>query len=208
MSMTLEQAVQMAKAIGMDLSVNHDYSHDPLQGYDRASLTKVVGNKVLTAICQNYYDEVEKHLNGKAWTLDEHIVNRHSFTVTRGKNKGFQGVAVRHMPSKYDAQDTTFVLYDPFKSEEVFCNTKSSKITVWRKGETSTVASHILKGAKSSLVRGQQVWGKDEFGKDIVGVVVAQPKQRNDSILFSVGVQWQNQAQESWTFPHLLRTEA
>ena len=123
--------------------------------------------------------------------------------MSRGKNKGFQGVAVRHMPSKYDEADTTFVLYCPFKSEEVFCNTKSAKITVWRVGELSRLTNHIKMGSESNLVRGQQV-----FGDKKVGVVVATPKQRNGSPLYSVGVQWQGEAQESWTFPHLLRLEA
>ena len=202
MSMTLMQAVQMGKAIGMDLQPKLNLSHDPLQGYERSALTRVVGNKAITTLIENFQKDLEKTLKG-TFSLDDHIVSRHSFTVCRGKNKGFQGVAVRHMPSKYDDQDTTFVLYDPFKSEEVFCNTKSAKITVWRVGEVSRLTTHIKMGSESSLVRGQQV-----FGDKKVGVVVATPKQRNGSPLYSVGVQWQGEAQESWTFPHLLRLEA
>lgn len=203
MSMTLDQAVQMGKAIGMDLQPSaKPISHDPLQGYDRSTLTKVVGNKAVSALIEVFQKDLESSLSGN-FSLDDHIVARHSFTVSRGKNKGFQGVAVRHMPSKYDEKDTTFVLYCPFKSEEVFCNTKSAKITAWRVGELSMLISQIKMGSESSLVRGQQV-----FGDKKVGVVVAQPKQRNGSPLYSVGVQWQGEAQEAWTFPHLLRLEA
>ena len=205
MSMTLEQIIAMAKAIGMELNSNHPItSHDPFLGYDPLLLIKIVGEKAVKEIESSYNSALLEGLSDSfsSLSLDEIVAGRYPLISTRGKSKGFEGLAVRHMPSKFNDKDNTFILYNPFKSEEVFCNTKSCKVRPYRKGETYTLRDHIEVGKSSSLVRGQQVYIE---GK--VGVVVAKPAQRNGSHLYSVGVQWQGEAMESWTFPHLLRLQ-
>jgi len=204
MSMKIGQVIQMGRAIGLinDETPTTNLSHDPLEGYDWGLLSRIVGGRALDAITRAYEEDMLSQLSLKEWTPDESVIMRHSFIVSRGKSKGFQGIAIRHMPSKYEEGEITFILYDPFTSQEVFCNQKSAKLSPWRRGEAGLLSTHIEVGRNSALVRGQQV-----FNGDKVGAVVAPPKQRNGSPLYSVGVQWQGEAQEAWTFPHLLRTE-
>ncbi|NDB65860.1 MAG: hypothetical protein EB165_06960 [Euryarchaeota archaeon] len=201
MSMKIDQVIQMGRAIGLIKpdTPQKNLSHDPLLGYDKGLLTRICGSVALDKIIQTYHSNLLEMISSREWSVDDHIFQGHSFTVSRGKSKGFQGIAIRHMPSKYEEGAITFILYDPFTSQEVFCNQKSARLTPWRRGETGLLASHIESGRTSALVRGQQVYSQDK-----VGAVVAPPKQRNGSPLYSVGVQWQGEAQEAWTFPHLL----
>ena len=210
-NLSLDQAIQMATAIGRPFTKASPkvLSHDPLEGYDEKEVVGVVGINHVKGIKKAYEDSIlsehKKILTenpSSNETLDRIVENNLFFTSTRGKNKGFVGIAIRHMPSKYDEQDTCFILYNSSTSQEAFVNKKSTKLVAPIRGGVSMLNAHIEFGSRCSLVRGQQVYSG---GKK--GVIVATAKKRNGSPLYSVGVQWQNEVIEEWTFPHLLSTE-
>ena len=209
-NMTLDQAIAMASAIGRPFVVSDSpLSHDPLKGLDEKEVVSVIGVNHVALIKKAYEDSIlSEHKKlisenpSSTETLDRIVENNLFFTSTRGKNKGFIGICIRHMPSKYDEQDTCFILYNSSTSQEAFVNKKSTRLTPPIRGGVSMLNAHIEFGSRCSLVRGQQVY---KGGKK--GVIVATAKKRNGSPLYSVGVQWQNEVIEEWTFPHLLSTE-
>ena len=120
----LQKALDIAEAIGLPIKQTKPYAEsDPFQGYDRATIAKLIGKaKMLEALEGEKAErgkEVEEKLK-KGEILGQPIIG------TRGKVKGRMGIIVKEMPSKFH-DGMTWVVVDPKTTEEFFVNPKTAK---------------------------------------------------------------------------------
>lgn len=120
----LDQALEIAEAIGIALSQNTPYAlDDPFQGYDRAQIIKLIGRA--------RYDEAfkaqrEERRQRAAEEIEKGNVIGQAVIGTRGKVKGRVGVVVKELPSKV-YEGMSWVCCDLNTAEEYFVNPKSAK---------------------------------------------------------------------------------